>query len=400
MTLSTLAIGQPLLVVRNGDPATMIVNRDLINTVAYGSQDITAANLNALGIIDPLGTVTVDGTQDIYVLPLSGTPVVDVVPGASGWVASPAQIAAQISALGLATAGNQSSQIVQGSSLISNTGQTSTNVANLTTGGNPGGIPILRGTDNFGTATGQTIAASTNATLINGTAITKPGFEAVFQLNLPAAAGTVPFAILQIAWQDSNTGLQVGLKQYILTSGNGPTNMLTYYISGPCRGNQIVLKLRNQDPAQTLTVTWAFNQTSHVYLTDRLLQPTYAATAPITFTNPNGNPSKGLLLSSAPSIGPNANTIRLCAASNAKVKVNVDNTVQLNSCALQINTPSSTGLYDEASPPTSLLKMTAAAGAQTFTEWQMPGGATTVQIFNQGATNTITPNVSITLMEY
>jgi hypothetical protein len=407
---------RPVQLVHAGDGATLLINRDIVNSVLYGDRNIVAQNYSAYSVIDALGSVTVDGLSDIWAIPLAGTPTIDVVQGAAAWTPSPALVAAQINTLGLAKDTTLQTTNSNTSTTASNTATTASNVntvnstlgtpaqrldvQGLTVGGTPGGVPPLRGTDNLGVAAAQTIATGVNAVLINGTSITKPSFEAVFQLNLPAAAGTVPFAILQIAWQDSNTGLQVGLKQYVLTAGNGTANILTYYISGPCRGNQIVLKLRNQDPAQTLTVTWAFNQTSHVYLSDRLLQAVYAGTAPITFTNPNGNPSKGLLFSSSPSVGPNANTIRLCACSNAKVKISVDNTVQLNSCAVQINTPSSTALYEEAAAPTTLLKLTAAAGAQTFTEWQMPGGATAIQIFNQGATNTIQPNVAITVMEY
>jgi hypothetical protein len=79
----------------------------------------------------------------------------------------------------------------------------------------------------------------------------------------------------------------------------------------------------------------------------------------------------------------------------------LDNTVQLNTCAVQINTPSAvTALYSEAAAPTSLFKTTAAAGGQAGGEWQLPNGATTLQIFNQQVTNNITPNVTITTMEY
>lgn len=388
----------------------MLVNPDIVNNIFIGNDP--GSQIIA---VPALGSVTLDASKhDIWVSTNGGNFTVNayLMPNGSNWVPSPAQVAAQINALGLAKDATLQTTNTNTSATATNVGtvnttlgvpaQTvdvngvSTNVVGLTTNG----IPPLRGTINLGNATGQTIATGVNATLVNVATINKPGFEAVFSISIPAAAGTVPFAVLQVIWTDSNTGLTVGQKQYIIVSGNGPTNVLTYYLSGPCRGNQVTVKLRNQDPAQTLTVTWAVNQTSHTYLSDRLLQPTYAATAPITFVNPNGNPSKGLLFSSTPTIGPNLNVIRLCACSNAKVKINLDNTVQLNSCAVQINTPSATGLYDEAGAPTSLLKMTAAAGAQAFTEWQMPNGAVTVQIFNQQITNNITPNVTITIMEY
>lgn len=419
----------------------MLVNPDTVNNIFIGNDPGSQ-----IIPVPALGSVTLDTKKhDLWVSTNGGAFSVNafLMPNGSNWVPSPAQVAAQINALGLAkdttlqttntNTGNIATNTtgVAKDSTVSTVASNTTGVAkdstvtgvakdtsvqtvnttlgnpsqrvdvqNLTTGGNPGGIPVLRGTDNFGTATGQTIASGVNATLVNGASVTKPGYEAIFQINLPAGVGTVPFAILQLIWTDSNTGLTVGLKQYILTSGNGPSNVLTYYAAGPCRGNQLTVKLRNQDPAQTITVTWAFNQTSHIYAYDSLLQATYAGTAPITFTNPNGNPSKGLLFSSNPSIGPNTNTTRLCAAYRGKVKINLDNTVQANSCAVQLNTPSNTGLYDEANPPTSTMKITAAAGAQAQIEWAFPNGAMTVQIFNQGATNTIAPNVTITTLDY
>ena len=397
----------------------MLVNPDIVNNIFIGNDP--GSQIIA---VPALGSITLDASKhDIWVSTNGGNFIVNayLMPNGSNWVPSPAQVAAQINALGLAKestqlTGNtniaqvnttlgtppQKTDVNQVNTTLGVPAQTvdvngvSTNVVGLTTNG----IPPLRGTINLGNATGQTIATGVNATLVNVGAINKPGFEAVFSISIPAAAGTVPFAILQVIWTDSNTGLTVGQKQYVLTSGNGSANALTYYLSGPCRGNQVTVKLRNQDPAQTLTVTWAVNQTSHTYLTDRLLQALYAATAPITFTNPNGNPSKGLLFSSTPTVLPNASVTRLCACSNAKVKVSLDNTVQLNPAAVQINTPSATGLYEEAAAPATLLKLSAAIGAQASTEWQMPNGAVTIQIFNQAATNNIAPNVNITIVEY
>lgn len=399
----------------------MLVNPDIVNNIFIGNDPGSQ-----LISVPALGSITLNTKDhDLWVSTNGGNYTVNayLLPNGSNWVPSPAQVAAQINALGLAKDTTVQSTNTALATTNSNTGTTATNTAttatnvntvnttlgspsqsqdvkNLTTGGNPGGIPVLRGTDNLGTASAQTIAANTNATLINGVSVTKPGFEAVFQLNLPAGVGTVPFAILQVIWQDSNTGLQVGLKQYVLTTGNGPSNPIIVYLSGPCRGNQIVLKLRNQDPAQTLTYTYAFNQTAHTYLVDRLLQPTYAATAPITFSNTGGDPSKGLLASSSASIAPNGNYTRLIACCNYKVKISIDNTVQLNAVALLLNTPSSTGLYLESNPPTTVLRMSAAVGAQANQEWQMPNGAMVFQVFNQGGTNTVTPNIAITLMEY
>lgn len=410
-TLQLIQVGktpQRIQTILVSNDSFMLVNPDITNNIFIGNDPG-----NQIIAVPALGSVTLDASKhDIWVSTNGGAYTVNayLMPNGSNWVPSPAQVAAQINALGLAkdttlqTTNTNTSQtatnttgVAKDATLVTtntNTSQTATNVSALTTNG----IPPLRGTDNFGSATGQTIATGVNATLVNGNTITKPGFEGVFSISIPAGVGTAPFAVLQLIWQDSATGLQVGLKQYILSSGNGPANVLTYYLSGPCRGNQIILKLRNQDPAQTLTVTWAFNQTSHTYLTDRLLQATYAATPPITFQNPAGNPSKGILVHTQPTIGPNANTPRLTAACNAKCKLAINNSGGLNACSVSFQDPSN--LYDPAAANGSFARFTAGASSVTNNEFQMPNGPVNAVISNDAATNTITPQIAITIMEY
>src|SRR6516162_7844498 len=112
MVLTNLkATGPPIRVVSEGDGVALIVNRDLTNPVIYGPDtSIANQNLNEYSIIDPLGSITVTGDQDVWVMAQTGQPTIDVVPGSGFWSPSPAQIAAQIAALGLATAGNQTTQ--------------------------------------------------------------------------------------------------------------------------------------------------------------------------------------------------------------------------------------------------------------------------------------------------
>ena len=402
---------QSLLV--GSDNPFLLVNPDLVNQIFIGNDPGTQPIP-----IPPLGSLALTPAgHDIWVSSGGGAFTVQalILPGGSQWTPSPAQVAAQINALGLAKETTQltgNTNIAQVNTTLGTPPQKSdVNQVNTTlgvpsqtadvTGLTANGIPPLRGTVNLGNATAQALTANVTATLLNAVSVTRPSFEAVFKLNMPAGVGTVPFAALILNWTDSNTGLVVGQKLYEITAGNGSGNELTFYLSGPCRGNQITLQIRPQDPAQAMTLTWAFNQTSHIYTIDRLLQPSYAATAPFGFTNPAGSPSKGLLASVTSAIGPNASISRLLAASNAKIKIMLDNTVQANAAAVQINTPSSAlAIYGEAGAPTSLFKTTAAIGGQGGGEWQLPNGATVLQIFNTNVTNTITPNVTITTMEY
>lgn len=404
--------------------SVMLVNPDITNNIFIGNDPGSQ-----IIPVPALGSVTLDTKKhDLWISTNGGNFTVDAIlmPNGSNWVPSPAQVAAQINALGLAKDTTVTSVVNNTTGVAKDTSVNAVNttlgtpaqdgtvtgvnnslvfgttpaIQNLTTGGNPGGIPVLRGTDNLGIATNQSMPANSSTNIIAGVNITKPSFEAVFKVNAPAGVGAIPFGVLHLFWQDSNTGLQVGYKAYVLTAGNGSANALTFYISGPCRGNQLVAQFANRDPAQAFTVTWAINQTSHVYTIDRLLQTAYAATAPNGFVNPSGNPVKGLLYSSQPSIGPSGTVTRLCAASNAKCKLGIDNGAQANGCAVIIETPSSTTLYDEAQANFSIMGLVAAAGLRANQEFQMPNGPVQVRMVNQAGTNTITPAVSIVAMEY
>lgn len=411
--------GRPVKIVSAGDGGSLIVNRDIVNSVLYGDQSIASQNYSSYSVIDPLGSVTVDGQSDIYAIPLAGTPTVDVMQGAGDFAPSPALVALQISTLGLAkdatvtgVAKDTSINSVNTTlALGTNPNLTAINstlgtpaqradVQGLTIGGSPGGIPLLRDTNNLANATNQSLPANQSTVLFSNSVLTQPSFEAVFQLNAPTGAGAIPFAVLKLSWTDGNTGLTVGQKAFVLTAGNGAANALQYYISGPCRGNLLTASIANRDPAQVMTLTYSINMTSHVYLVDRLLQPLYAGTAPFGFQNPAGNPSKGLLFASQPSIPGSASTDRLCAASNAKCILSIDNGGAANGCAVLIQTPTGTPLYDESGAGQTIDGLVAAAGLRAFGEIQMPNGPVNVHMINQAATNTITPSVTITVMEY
>ncbi len=398
----------------------MLVNPDITNPIFIGNDPGSQ-----LISVPALGSVTLDASKhDIWVSTNGGNYTVNayLMPNGSNWVPSPAQVAAQINALGLAkdttvqttntTLGSPAqnatvSGLAGGSSSIASdmlnankavTTEISSLIANGVTGGTPGGVPVLRGTVQLGSASAQSLAAGGTVTLLNNVNISKPSFEAVFKLNLPAAVGISPFAILGVGWQDAVTGLQVGFKQYVLTAGNGPTNALTFYLSGPCRGNQIVLTLQNLDGTQILTYSWLFNVISHIYTIDRLLQPSFATTAPIGFTNPGGNPSKGALFLAQPTLAALGTAARLMPCTNAKCKLDIDDGAQANGCAVTLTDPGV--LYNGGNAGQSFYRAVAVAGGQTTIELQMPNGPLLVTIINQGSAGAITPSVSITAMEY
>lgn len=402
-----------------------VYNGDITNVLLV-SPSPSPADSNSIPI-QPLTNATIDASRAQYATAEPGQVVAQVVLSPSSQLsASPAQIAAQISALGLATAVNQTTQIAgaddtnaylagtQAGALISdfgisvaqdmlsaNAAVTEEIAALLATGvpGGPiGGIPLLRYTNSLGFNTaGLAIAHSATTIIVNDALINQPGYEGLINVNFPAGAGTLPFVTLLMQWLDTASGLSVDTEQFILTGGNGPTNSLPFYISGPCRGDHVTISVMNNDPAQTATITYAFNQNSHIYTHDRILQSKYATTAPITFTNPNGVPTPGVLFQAAPSTGPSATSSRLVCVWNGSLWLTMDNSGQANALALSLTDAS--GLLS-GSTTSEVFSQTVAAGVRLMQECALPNGPMLLNIRNTGTTGNIAPIITGVKKEY
>jgi hypothetical protein len=81
--------------------AVLVANTDIANAV-YISTSSSPSTADAQ--IPPLGSVSLDGSQSWYARTTTGGVVVElaILPGATQWTPSPAQVAEQLSALGLA----------------------------------------------------------------------------------------------------------------------------------------------------------------------------------------------------------------------------------------------------------------------------------------------------------
>lgn len=418
MTLINLpSKGAPIQIVSAGDPATLIVNRDLVNQVWYGPLSITDGNIGSYSVIDPLGSVNLDGSQDVYAMASASTVQADVVQGSTNWSPSPAQIAAQISALGLATAANQATQIVgsnstnsylSGSSsgaLISNTGQTIASetaglVASGSVSGTPGGIPLLRYTNNLSksTATNLPAGGTTAITLVSAASINQPGYEAEFTCHFSAGIGTSPFVELVFTWSDSASGFTTRQVFFYIPGGSGASNTITCYLVGPCNGNTLTVTATNTDASAGAALdSWVVSQTSHVYETDKIVQ--YAYTSVFGFTNPDGVPGTGVVCAANPSIAASSSVTRLLAAYSGKVGVSIDNLGGTN--ALRIRFLDPTGeLYSAANDNKDFFGTIVAATAGDYQEIGLPRGPVVLEMHNQGSSGSITPAVVVTAMDY
>ncbi len=259
------------------------------------------------------------------------------------------------------------------------------------------GAPLLRLTVNLGRAAAATLNGGFSAQLLNLAAVGQPSYEATIVANLPAGAGTVPFAVLTLTWVDAISTLASDTETFLVPMGNGPSNAVTCYMSGPARGSQLSVTLTNLDPAQVLTYSWTINQTSHVYSRDRLLQPLYPGVAPVTFTNPAGTPANGLLMGSKPVIAANSSASRLVAAWNGRAVLSVDNGAQANAVNVILADPGS--LYSTIAG-LEMAFVNVAAGLRQVTEVQMPNGPVLLTMTNTGTTGSITPQVALVKREF
>lgn len=410
--------------------AFQLVNSDIVNQIYIGNDPISQVIP-----IPPLGSASLTADKhDIWVSTNGGSFNVSayLMPGGTNWTPSPAQVAAQINALGLATSANQGTQIGQGTSLVSNTGSTNVAlfgsapsalvsasglsvaqdmknshsavtaeiaalIATGAVGGTPGGVPLLRKTVNLGFSNPSiSILASGIAQLASSNTFNQPGYEMFLSANLPAASGTKPFIEIQVTWTDIASGMSLSTDLFYIACGNGAANAIPAYIFGPVKGDAITVNALNQDPGFAATLVYSVNVNSHVYTRPYLLQPSYVG-APNGFTSPAGIPAAGELINASPSIGPGATSSRLCAAWNGRVRIHLDNLAGANAAQLTVTDPST--LYSSNSGA-DMFALSIAAASAFEAEFHHPSGPVVYNVKNTGGAGNISPVLAVTKEEY
>jgi hypothetical protein len=260
------------------------------------------------------------------------------------------------------------------------------------------GAPLLRLTRNLGFANvTQNLFPNTQVNLVSLASIDQPGYEGQFKLWFDLGVGTNPFAALVITWTDSVSNEAVATDTFFMSAGNDTPNQLTYYMSGPAKGDLVTIALLNLDPAAILRYTYTFGVNSHIYTWDRIIMPNYTPQPPIGFTNPNGTPGVGLIAIMSPSTGPGATSTRLLAVYNGKVRLNVNNIGQANACEVHLQDPNQ--LYS-ATAGGVFFATTVAAGGTFNTELVLPNGPVVLTSKNTGGAGNISTVVSVIKEEY
>lgn len=310
----------PIRIIQGGGQGSVnVYNGDILNTLLV-SPSQNPALTNSIPV-QPLTNATVDGTAPQYAVALSGTVASCTVSGAGQMSPSPAQIAAQISALGLATSNNQATQIVAETATAGNTGTVATNTGLLGTGialpvgaakdvsvvqvnttlGTPAqhtdvvttlpaniaatGVPLLSLPTASSSQTTKTLAANTVVTW-GPYNISQIGYDFFFSCysNTPATATPVS---VTINWIDSVSGVTCGSQTWWVLAGGNLANIAEWIGKGPVEANTVEIVI--EAFAEAITYNYVMLQNSRVYARHDWRSLLFPGTFSGTLTSPSGD---------------------------------------------------------------------------------------------------------------
>lgn len=350
--LTTLAgTNQPARVISAGDGPGVLVNRDETNQVfispnaGFNATDVTAS------ILDPLVGIPFDGQEDIYACVAGGVSVtVDYILGAQNWEPSPAQAAAQINALGLATSALQTTQqntLVSGIGLPVNAakeagGILSTGIARpigaaattdvITTLpanlGGPNGVGLNHTWNELFNASFLVAPNNVPTNLFPAITLTKPGYFGFITVQCASAASTSPITELIMNWLDAS-GRLINQDHWFLCGFSGAA--MQYTIEGPQKAAALVMTAVNFDTVGNSTLQITYGETTHHIARDdwRCLTQTSAGNIPISpspVTGITGDPASLQLASGAsPLLAANGSALIALPLYCGQIQVSLEN---------------------------------------------------------------------------
>lgn len=100
--MAQIPVGAQIAQVWTGGGPVLLANQDLLNAVTVCDQRNFTPNAQNADVIPPLGSIAYTGERPLYAMAPAGTAALLVIAGGSTWAPSPAQVALQIQAAGLA----------------------------------------------------------------------------------------------------------------------------------------------------------------------------------------------------------------------------------------------------------------------------------------------------------
>lgn len=244
-TINVTTGAHPTQLIAAGDGPTLLFNNDETNKLVL-CNDIGLNILNQDGntILEPLGSVVVMGKLDVYAAPVTPGITVEVflIPDAIYFSPSPAQIAAQINTLGLATLNEQ---INQNTTIPGNIAVT--------------GTPLLHGYNQIQFQSVLTIPAGNTG--FSGGNFVKPGYFISLIATISNPLATFPIAQVEMLWQDPTSAVIMGQENWYMFAGNGSNSSV--YGKGVTKGPHLAFSVKNLDPTYTMTVTFTIYESTH-----------------------------------------------------------------------------------------------------------------------------------------
>jgi hypothetical protein len=316
-----------------GDVSVTLYNQDLTNVVyASYQQWFTPGQGNSIPI-QPLGSITISAAKAIYVGSLvSGILPLLVLPEGSNIQPSPAQIAAQINALGLM-------KDTTGQTINTTTGGTTTAVNAVPTGISNTGVPLLtKSTVIFNNLSHVITAPGGQWQAFLNTSMPKTAYEVFVTLGT-MAADAQPWAQVQLFWKDSASGQQVAQQDYLLAVGT--TTACQYHGVGPIHADQLSIFINNLGVASSLTAGLIVLNNSNTLLNEVWRSENMSNVN--TQTNPSQYLPGNLLAMDQASVATGGNRTRLLPLYAGTPAINLRGNTASNTTdfELQIRVPSS-----------------------------------------------------------
>ena len=298
-----LYVGQPLNKTSGLGVGWTIANNDQTNPVFVSTNPGVKSTDSDAVQVAPLGSIPVDPTLTSYVVSAGPSVQCYLMPGGGTWAPSPAQIAAQINALGLMkdTTGVNINTNVTGvakdasitplakdatvtgvakdATLAAQTSGGATIASNIAAAG----VPAINLKSTTQIANALVITSGTTTALTAITGINQPAYN----LHITATSGvaTKPWYTVTLKWIDTASGFTVQVDAFTAFMSS-TSNVLSTVIAGPTNADQLQVSITNNDTV-SMTVNTAFFMLSSRtnYTTDDVYQfwTTAAMTAIPTF---------------------------------------------------------------------------------------------------------------------
>lgn len=347
-----------------------LINYDLANEIWWDTDSGVSPETSLP--LDPLATVGLPEGQDTWIVTAGPDITAYLVPGTTTWTPSPAKVAASISALGLAQDTSVKALHATGQTIAQESSQT--------------GVPALRGAGSLYLQPALSLPPG-QLTILNDQPLTGLCLVACISLQLPANAGTVPFASVILHWMDANGS--VTFERALIAAGNGTGQNTTIYV--PVRGETVTVILDNLDPAQVMTaavsVTETAEQISDIMVVETNLQQVNG------FTRPAANVPARIIASIGNTIGPGGRTAHLAPASSGKASLSIDNSAGNNSLYVALSDPDA--IYNMTGQGQFASRIVAALAVDLI-DVELPNGPVSIEAVNLGTTGSITPSITLT----